>query len=41
MYEIPSATGVSKVVIDENVINGTSEPMLIYENQEQQKAMPE
>jgi len=41
MYEIPSATGVSKVVIDENVINGTSEQMLIYENQEQQKAMPE
>ena len=41
MYEIPSATGVSKVVIDENVINGASEPMLIYENQEQQKAMPE
>jgi len=41
MYEIPSVTGVSKVVIDENVINGASEPMLIYENKEQQKAMPE
>ena len=41
MYDIPSVTGVSKVVIDENVINGTCEPMLIYENQEKQKAMPE
>ncbi|MEJ6593218.1 MAG: ATP-dependent Clp protease ATP-binding subunit ClpX [SAR86 cluster bacterium] len=41
MYEIPSVTGVTKVVIDENVINGVSEPILIYENQEQQKAMPE
>jgi ATP-dependent Clp protease ATP-binding subunit ClpX len=41
MYEIPSVTGVSKVVIDENVINGVSEPMLIYENQEQKKVLPE
>ncbi|MEJ6515618.1 MAG: hypothetical protein QNL97_05455, partial [Pseudomonadales bacterium] len=30
-----------KVVIDENVINGTSEPILIYENLDQQKAAPE
>ena len=41
MYEIPSVTGVSKVVIDENVINGVSAPMLIYENQEQKKVLPE
>jgi ATP-dependent Clp protease ATP-binding subunit ClpX len=41
MYKIPSEDNVSKVVIDENVINGTSEPMLIYENTDQQKALPE
>ena len=41
MYRIPSEGEVSKVVIDENVIIGTSEPMLIYENNDQQKALPE
>ena len=41
MYELPSEKEVSKVIIDENVIKGSSEPMLIYENQEQQKAAPE
>ncbi len=41
MYRIPSEEGVSKVVIDESVIKGESEPMLIYENVEQPKAMPE
>ena len=41
MYELPSLENVSKVVIDENVINGSSEPMLIYENSEQQKAVPD
>ncbi|TDQ39575.1 ATP-dependent Clp protease ATP-binding subunit ClpX [Thiopseudomonas denitrificans] len=30
MFEIPSAEGVSKVVIDESVIKGESEPMMIY-----------
>ena len=35
MYSIPSEDSVSRVVIDENVIDGTAEPMLIYENQEQ------
>jgi len=34
MYEIPSQTGVSKVVIDESVIDGASKPLLIYENVE-------
>ncbi|CAG21015.1 ATP-dependent protease ATP-binding subunit ClpX [Photobacterium profundum] len=38
MYELPSAVGVSKVVIDESVINGESEPLLIYENTENQAA---
>ena len=32
MYEIPSQSEVSKVVIDESVIAGTSKPLLIYEN---------
>ena len=35
MYSIPSQDSVSRVVIDENVIAGSAEPMLIYENQEQ------
>ncbi|MGI9322525.1 MAG: ATP-dependent Clp protease ATP-binding subunit ClpX [Pseudomonadales bacterium] len=35
MYDLPSNSSVSKVVIDENVINGQSEPMLIYENNDQ------
>ncbi|MCF5629203.1 ATP-dependent protease ATP-binding subunit ClpX, partial [Pseudomonas syringae] len=34
MYEIPSQSDVSKVVIDESVIDGTSKPLLIYENSE-------
>ncbi len=34
MYEIPSQKDVSKVVIDESVIEGTSQPLLIYENTE-------
>ncbi|MCO4756790.1 MAG: ATP-dependent Clp protease ATP-binding subunit ClpX [Oceanospirillaceae bacterium] len=41
MYQLPSMEGVSKVVIDEGVISGDSEPLLIYENREQQKAAPE
>ena len=38
MYEIPSSDGVSKVVVDESVINGDSDPILVYENTEQRKA---
>lgn len=34
MYRIPSEEGVSKVVVDESVIRGESEPLLVYENQE-------
>ena len=41
MYMLPSEDDVSKVIVDENVINGNSEPMLIYENKDQQKAMTE
>ncbi|MBW3694528.1 MULTISPECIES: ATP-dependent protease ATP-binding subunit ClpX [Vibrio] len=38
MYELPSSTDVSKVVIDESVINGESEPLLIYSNSDNQAA---
>ncbi|MHC2144810.1 ATP-dependent Clp protease ATP-binding subunit ClpX [Pseudomonas sp. PSXD-163] len=42
MYEIPSQKDVSKVVIDESVIEGSSQPLLIYENSEPQaKAAPD
>ncbi len=37
MYEIPSAENISKVVVDESVILGTSDPLLVYEP-EQKKA---
>ena len=32
MYDIPSETSVSKVVVDESVIEGSSKPLRIYEN---------
>ena len=35
MYNIPSQTGVAKIVIDESVINGDSEPLLVYETQDE------
>ena len=38
MYDLPSTSGVSKVVIDDSVIKGESEPMLIYENVDQAQA---
>ena len=41
MYKLPSEDEVTKVVIYESVINGSSEPMLIYENPDQQKVLPE
>ena len=40
MYRIPSETNVSKVVIDDSVINGESEPLQIYES-ESLKAAPD
>jgi ATP-dependent Clp protease ATP-binding subunit ClpX len=38
MYDLPSMEGVSKVVIDAGVIDGESEPLLIYKNTEQSAA---
>jgi len=37
MYELPSLEGVTKVVVDESVINGDSQPYLIYENKDVKK----
>jgi len=31
MYELPSSDNIAKVVIDEGVINGQSDPILVYE----------
>jgi ATP-dependent Clp protease ATP-binding subunit ClpX len=41
MYRIPSEQNVVKVVVDEGVINGDSEPLLVYDNIDKAKAMPE
>lgn len=41
MYELPSMENVSKVVIDETVIKGESNPILIYENPPTDKAVSE
>ena len=38
MYRIPSEDNVVKVVVDEGVINGDSEPLLVYDNSEQSRA---
>jgi ATP-dependent Clp protease ATP-binding subunit ClpX len=36
MYDLPSLKGVSKVVVDEGLINGESKPLLIYSDQNDQ-----
>ena len=41
MYDLPSTEGVSKVVVDEAVIKGDSEPYLIYEGNEFDKTAEE
>lgn len=38
MYELPSLTNVSKVIIDEAAIHGETKPIIIYENNEPQSA---
>jgi ATP-dependent Clp protease ATP-binding subunit ClpX len=35
MYDLPSLENVSKVVVDETVIDGDAEPYILYENQPQ------
>lgn len=41
MYDLPSYHDVSKVVIDETVINGNARPLLIYGNRETQQVSGE
>ena len=37
MYELPSLEGVSKVVVDESVVEGSNQPYLVYEGGEPQE----
>jgi ATP-dependent Clp protease ATP-binding subunit ClpX len=41
MYELPSLQGVSKVVVDETVIEGEAEPLVLYENAPKSRAASE
>ena len=41
MYDLPSTESVTKVVIDESVIQGESDPMLMYENVDKAQASPQ
>jgi len=43
MYDLPSAHGARKVVIDEAVVNGETPPYVIYESEETTplRTMPE
>jgi len=41
MYDLPSLEGVSKVVIDETVVEGSNQPYLVYEGGEPQKLSQE
>ena len=41
MYSIPSEKNVAKIVVDESVISGESEPLLVYESQDSKKAASE
>lgn len=38
MYDLPSMEGVTKIAIDAAVVDGESEPLLIYESQEKKAA---
>ena len=38
MYDLPSLEGLSKAIVDEDVINNKSQPLLIYEGGEQHRA---
>jgi len=41
MYELPSLQGVSKVVVDETVIEGEAEPLILYESTPKNRAASE
>ena len=35
MFELPSSNNISKVVVDQSVINGENDPILVYEEPQQ------
>jgi ATP-dependent Clp protease ATP-binding subunit ClpX len=37
MYELPSMENVSKVVVDEAVVNGENKPYIMYESDESRR----
>jgi len=39
MYDLPSMDEVAKVVVDESVISGDSDPLMIYEHNDKQLAV--
>ena len=39
MYNVPSQQNVAKIVVDESVIQGESEPLLVYESSETARAV--
>lgn len=41
MYDLPSLENISKIVVDEAVINGESRPLMIYEGKDMPKAAPD
>ncbi len=41
MYELPSLEGVSKVVVDESVVEGSNQPYLVYNGGEREKISQE
>ena len=41
MYKVPSEDHIAKVVIEDSVIRGTAEPIMIYEGADVQKASSE
>ncbi|MEM7027515.1 MAG: ATP-dependent Clp protease ATP-binding subunit ClpX [Pseudomonadota bacterium] len=41
MYDLPSMDNVTKIVIDEGVINDESEPLMIYDGADMPKAAPD
>ena len=38
MYDLPTMEDVSKVVVDESVIKGESEPLMVFDNGDKQLA---
>jgi ATP-dependent Clp protease ATP-binding subunit ClpX len=38
MYELPAMENVSKVVVDDAVVNGDAQPYIVYENADATRA---